>query len=74
MTVNVLTAWQLSSPAGISAHCVISGDANGEWHLIVRRGRDIMFSERCPNDEIALGRANAIWSVLVEQGWTEPRH
>lgn len=55
------------------AQCVIT-ERDGRWLLIVRQGRDIVLSERCASDDAALARANEIWRVMVEQGWTEPRH
>ena len=72
MSLSV-TAWRLTDPVGRPAQCVIS-ERDGRWHLIVRRGRDIMISDRCPSDDDALERANEIWGVLIEQGWTEPKH
>ena len=72
MSLSV-TAWRLADGAGVPANCVIS-ERDGRWHLIVRRGGDVVFSERCGTDDAALLRANEIWQVLREQGWTEPRH
>jgi hypothetical protein len=67
-----VTAWRLADPIGLQAQCVVS-ERDGRWHLVVKRGRDVMLAERCASDDAALERANEIWQVLVEQGWTEPR-
>ena len=68
-----VTAWRLTDRSGTPTNCVIS-ERDGRWHLIVRRGSDVVFSERCGTDDAALGRANEIWRVLRDQGWTEPMH
>ncbi len=68
-----VTAWRLSDAAGQPAHCVIS-ERDGRWHLLVHQGKKVMVAERCPTDDAALVRANEIWQVMVEQGWTEPKH
>lgn len=72
MSLNV-TVWRLSDPLGRAAQCIIS-ERDGRWHLIVRQGPRVTLSERCPTDDAAFDRANQIWQVMVEQGWTEPRH
>ena len=69
----VLTAWRLTDPLGRPAQCVIS-ERDGRWHLVVREGESIVFAERCQTDDAALNRANEIWTVMKEQGWTEPSH
>jgi len=68
-----VTAWRLTDRSGTPTNCVIS-ERDGRWHLIVRRGSDVVFSERCGTDDAALVRANEIWRVLRDQGWTEPLH
>ena len=68
-----VTAWRLTDRSGTPTNCVIS-ERDGRWHLIVRRGADVVFSERCGTDDAALLRANEIWRVLRDQGWTEPTH
>jgi hypothetical protein len=68
-----ITAWRLADPVGTPAYCVIN-ERDGRWHIVVQHGRHVMMAERCPTDDAALSRANEIWQVLVEQGWTEPRH
>ena len=66
-------AWRLADTLGRPAQCIIS-ERDGRWHLIVRHGSKIMIAERCATDDAALKRANEIWQVMVEQGWSEPRH
>jgi hypothetical protein len=73
MSGLTVTAWRLSDRLGNPAQCVIS-ERDGRWHLVVQHGRSVMIAERCSTDDAALERANEIWQVLVEQGWTEPRH
>jgi hypothetical protein len=68
-----LTAWRLTDPAGCLAQCVIS-ERDGRWHLIVRRGASIVIAERCQSEDIALDRANEVWTTMREQGWVEPSH
>ena len=68
-----VTAWRLNKPGGQRAQCIVS-ERDGRWHLIVQEGRSITLAERCPSDDAALERANEIWQVLIENGWTEPRH
>jgi hypothetical protein len=72
MSLSV-TAWRLIDPAGTLAQCLIN-ERDGRWHLVVCRGHEVIFGERCATDEGALARANEIWSVLIEHGWTELRH
>ena len=68
-----VTAWRLTSADGQRAQCVVT-ERDGRWHLIVTEGKQITMAERCASDDAALARANQIWEVLVEQGWSEPRH
>ena len=68
-----VTAWRLSDVMGRCAQCIIS-ERDGRWHLIVRQGPTITLAERCRSDDAAFERANEIWMVMVDQGWTEPRH
>ena len=73
MSGLTVTAWRLADRLGTRAQCVIS-ERDGRWHVMVQHGRRILVAERCPSDDAALDRANEIWQVLVEQGWTEPSH
>jgi hypothetical protein len=68
-----VTAWRLADPDGKPAYCTITQRDYG-WQLAVRRDSGLIIAEHCPSDEAALNRATEIWSVLVDQGWTEPRH
>lgn len=69
---SVFTVWRLTDPAGRRALCTLS-ERDGRWHLVVHHDRSIMLAERCRTDDAALRRANEIWQVMIEQGWTEPR-
>jgi hypothetical protein len=69
----IVTAWRLTHPSGKPARCDIT-ERDGRWHVLVWHGASIVLSERCGTDDEALGRAQEIWSALVEHGWTEPRH
>jgi hypothetical protein len=68
-----VTAWRLADGAGLVAQCLIN-ERDRRWHLIVRRGREVIFSERCPTEDAALSRSTEIWHALVAKGWSEPRH
>lgn len=68
-----VTVWRLRDPAGRSAACVVA-ERDQRWQLVVQRGREMLIAERHTTDDAALDRANEIWQVFREQGWTEPVH
>lgn len=68
-----VTAWRLLDRNGRLTHCTIN-ERDGRWQLIINSDREVVLSERCPNDDAALSRANQIWKVMIENGWTEPGH
>jgi hypothetical protein len=68
-----ITAWRLADPGGIPAECTIQQADDAEWELSVSHGPHVVIAERCPSDDAALERSTEIWSVLLDQGWTERR-
>jgi hypothetical protein len=73
VTLSV-TAWRLADPSGRRADCTIKKVEGPAWEVAVRHGRELVIAERCPSDDAAFERSTEIWSVLLDQGWTEPRH
>jgi hypothetical protein len=71
--VELLPMWRLVNARGIPVHCAMLQSDN-RWLILLRRGPDITFYECCSSTTAAVQRANEIWAVLVERGWTEPRH
>ena len=69
----MLPMWRLIDRRGIPVQCAIAEHDRG-WVVLVIRGRDITFYECCPSDTSAVRRTHEIWTILVEQGWTERRH
>jgi hypothetical protein len=67
-----VTAWRLAR-GDERATCIVS-QRDGRWHVTVEEGKRVTIAERCPSDDAAFARADEIWRVLTEQGWTEPRH
>jgi hypothetical protein len=67
-----VTAWRLRDPGGTPADCRIEKIGGGGWELLVRHGRDPIITEQFPSDDAAFQRSTDIWSVLVDQGWTDP--
>ena len=72
MSLSV-TVWRLRDPGGRPATCVLA-ERDQRWHLMVRRGRELLIAERHQSDDDALARANEIWQTYRELGWTEPTH
>ena len=70
---GAITAWRLVRSGGQPTHCIIS-QRDGQWLVMVRHGKEVTLWERCRSDDAALARAQQIWEVLVEHGWSEPRH
>lgn len=68
-----VTAWRLVDRSGKPSHCTIS-ERDGRWQLIINEGPMVVLTERCASDDAALIRANQIWKVMTENGWTEPQH
>lgn len=67
-----VTAWRLSRGEE-RATCIVS-QRDGRWHVTVEEGKRVTIAERCSSDDAAFARADEIWRVLTDQGWTEPRH
>ena len=65
-----VTVWRLLDSSGNESQCVVQ-DSQGRWQLIVREGRRVVYSERCDTDDAALDRADDLWYVLLEEGWTQ---
>ena len=66
--------WQLHNLDGATASCHVRRDAEQpQWRLTVYRGGEVMLTETC-NSQDAWHRSTEIWSVMLELGWTEPRH
>ena len=65
----LFTVWRLEDLQREPVQCTIS-ERGGRWQLVVRRGAKLFLAERWPTDDLALARADEIWSVLVAQGWT----
>jgi hypothetical protein len=59
--------------SGLPTNCTIN-ERDGRWQLIINEGHTVVLTERCASDDAALTRANQIWKVMVENGWTEPEH
>ena len=69
----MLPMWRLVDARGIPAYCALAQHDTG-WVILVMRGRDITFAERCSTEAAAVQRTNEIWGVLTEEGWSESRH
>jgi hypothetical protein len=70
----MLQLWGLVTKSGIPARCFMVTERDGRWAVFVRTGRAITLYERCSTDDSAFQRANEIRDVLVDMGWSEPKH
>jgi len=70
---GTLTIWRLVDGAGLQTSCVLT-ERDQRWQLVIHRGREVLLAERHSTDGAALARANQIWEVYRELGWTEPFH
>ena len=63
------TVWRLWDDAGRVTKCLLS-ERDNRWSLRVFTEAKILANERFCTDDSALDRADEIWSLLVQQGWT----
>lgn len=64
-----LTVWRLTDLNGCPARCLVS-ERDGRWQVLVWHKTSIVFWQRCDTDDEALARADELWRVLVQHGWS----